>query len=53
LHLVGELLGTCSLKEGVVGRKSWRVITIKTDPWGRKARLITAVKSTVHRKEKV
>jgi hypothetical protein len=32
---------------------SWGVITIRNEPWGRKAKLITDIRSTALRKEEM
>jgi hypothetical protein len=34
-------------------RSSWRVITMRTEPWGRKARLITDITSIALGKEEM
>jgi hypothetical protein len=45
-----EPLGTSSLKEGAA---FGRVITVRSEPWGMKARPITDVTSTPLRKEEI
>jgi hypothetical protein len=51
-HLIRELLGTNGLKEGATGVVG-AVITVRTKPWGRKARPITNFTSTTLGKEEM
>jgi hypothetical protein len=46
------LSGNC-LRRAALRGSSWRVITMRTEPWGRKARSITDITSTALKKEEM